>query len=189
MTVDWALSERELHRASVTAIGRFASNYPDVTVCCFFFDCDEPRYGRVGISLDTLENNIRSAKQQEEFAIEQRQKMLTGENAWQSAKYFLRTPVLKAFNTNSGDFTFPQYAEVQFPEWRKLAKEGGYPVGSAHQDDYLESSARLIIWRVAEHLVVEEAFKSLKLAAPFMVGYSIHDQEEVILRLLNWPGR
>jgi hypothetical protein len=36
--------------------------------------------------------------------------------------------------------------------------------------------------------VVKKAFAPLKLAAPFLVGYSIHDQEEVILRMLNWPA-
>jgi hypothetical protein len=43
------------------------------------------------------------------------------------------------------------------------------------------------MWRVAERLVSEDAFAPLLLASPFMVGYSVHDQEEAILRLLNWP--
>jgi hypothetical protein len=43
------------------------------------------------------------------------------------------------------------------------------------------------MWRVAEQLAAEDAFAPLTMASPFLLGYSIHDQEEVILRLLNWP--
>jgi hypothetical protein len=187
MTIDWPACDQRLHTASVAAIRRLARECHDEPISFFAFD-SEPRYGYVQISFDTLTGNIRSAKRREEFAIEQRQKVLTRPDAWMSAKYFLRSPVLTAFNTNSGNFAFSHYSEVRFSEWRKLAEEGGYPVGDTHQDDYLESNARLVLWRVAEQLVAEEAFKPLTLASPFLVGYGIHDQEEVVLRLLNWPA-
>lgn len=188
MDAIWEVSERDLHEATLAAIARFARTSPRAVVCSFFFDCDEPRYGRMAISLDTLENNVRSAKKQEQRAVERRRKNLSGKLTWQWAKYQLRTPVLSPFNTNGGDFAFQQFAVVEFPAWRKLAKKGGYPVGAAHEDDYLESNARLVIWRVIERLVADGAFEPLTLAAPFMVGYSIHDQESAILRLLNWPA-
>ena len=79
------------------------------------FDCAEPRYGHLSISLDTLENNVRAAKERERFAVENRQKNLRGELTWQWAKYQLSTLVLSTVNTNSGDFEFPAYAEVEFP--------------------------------------------------------------------------
>ena len=144
--------------------------------------------GYVIIAFDTLVNNIATAQRLEEFAIGQRQMMLRQESAWQNAKYHLSSPVLSPFSTNSGGFTFPQYAEVQFPEWQRLAEQGGYAVGLPHEDDYLESNARLVLGRVAERLVAEGAFKPLRLASPFMVGYGIHDQEEAILRIVNWQN-
>ena len=73
MADDWDASDRKLYKASVAAIKQFARDNPDVEVCCFFFDCDEPRYGHLSISLDTLQNNIGSAKQLETFALESRQ--------------------------------------------------------------------------------------------------------------------
>jgi hypothetical protein len=188
MADDWDASDRKLHKAATAAIKRFAREHPDAEVCCFFFDCDEPRHGHLSISLDTLENNVRSAKELEQCAIENRQKNLRGKLTWQWARYQISTPVLSPFNTNSGDFEFPEYAEVEFPAWVKLAEKGNYPKGAEHEDDYLESNARLIMWRVAEQLVAENAFARLKRASPFLLGYSIHDQEEVILRLLNWPA-
>jgi hypothetical protein len=185
--IDWLSSDQKLHKASVAAIKRFAREYSDAEVCCFFFDCDEPRYGHLSISLDTLANNVLVAKELEKDAIEARRKNLRGKLSWQCAKHELSTPVISPFNTNSGDFEFAEYAEVDFPAWVKLAEQVNYPKGSDDEDDYLESNARLVIWRVAEQLVKEKAFAALNLASPFLLGYSMHDQEEVILRLLNWP--
>jgi hypothetical protein len=186
MPVDWRASEEKLYAASIAAIRKFARERSEQPVCFFAFDAN-PRYGDVQIAFDTLENNIRSAKELEQFAIERRERMLSGEDAWQSAKYFLGTPVLDAFNTDMGDFAFKECAKIQFPDWEELAEEGGYPVGADYQDDYVDSSARLVMWRVAKRLVAEEAFKVLRLDLPFMVGYGIHDEEDVILYLLNWP--
>jgi hypothetical protein len=185
MAIDWAASDERLYVGSVAAICRFAAEHPDEAVCFFAFDT-EPRYGYVLIGMDTLANNIRSVKRRESFAIGQREKMLRRADSWQHAKYFLRSPVLTAFNTNSGDFAYSQYAKVEFPEWRAAAEAGDYPTGSAHADDYLESNGRLVLWRVAERLVAEGAFASLRMASPFIVGYGIHDQEESVLHLLNW---
>jgi hypothetical protein len=187
MADDWGASDRKLHKASVAAIRRFARENPGVEVCCFFFACDEPRYGHLSIGLDTTDNNARTVKELEQYAIENRARNLLGKITWEWAKYQLSSPALSPFNTNSGDFEFSEYAEVEFPAWVKLAERGKYPKGAEHEDDYLESNARLVMWRVAERLVADDAFAPLKLSSPFLLGYSIHDQEEVILRLLNWP--
>jgi hypothetical protein len=186
MADNWEASDRKLHEPSVATIKRFAQEHPSAEVCCFFFDCDAPRYGHLSISLDTQANNLRTAKDLERYAIESRAKWLRGTLTWQWAKHQLRSPRLSPFNTNSGDFEFQRYAEVEFPAWVQLAEEG-YPKGAEHEDDYLESNARLVMWRVAEQMVAENAFVALRLASPFLLGYSIHDQDEVILRLLNWP--
>ncbi len=187
MADEWEASDQKLLKASVAAIKRFVRENPDAEVCCFFFDCDEPCYGHLSISLDTLDNNIRTSKELERIAIESRRKNLRGKLTWQWAKYQLSTPVLSPINTESGDFEFPEYAEVDFPAWIKLAEKGKYPKGAMHEDDYLESNARLVVWRVVEQLIIEKAFAGLNLASPFLVGYSIHDQEPIILRILNWP--
>lgn len=189
MAIDWEVSDRKLHKASVAAIKRFAREHRGRPVCCFFFDCDEPQYGHLSISLDTPENNIRAVKQLEAYAIGNRAKNLRGKITWEWAKHQLTTPVLSPFNTDSGDFEFPDYAAVEFPAWVKLANRGNTPKSAEHQDDYLESNARLVMWRVAEQLVAEDAFAPLTLGSPLLLGYSIHDQEEIILRLLNWRGQ
>ena len=187
MEHDWSKSDERLHESALSAIEAFAKEHGNAEVCCFFFDCDDPQYGLVHISLDSLQNNMRSAKQLEQYAIESRDRNLKEKARWQSAKYYLMRPVLSPFNTNGGDFEFGCYRTVEFPAWRELAESNDFPRGAEHEDDYLESNARLVMWRVAERLISENAFSPLLLASPFIVGYSLDDGEEAILRLLNWP--
>ncbi len=187
MEHDWSKSDERLHEAALSAIQTFAKEHGNVEVCCFFFDCDDPQYGLVHISLDSIQNNMRSAKQMEQYAIEGRNKTLKGKTQWRGAKYHLTSPVLSAFNTNGGDFEFSCFGTVEFPAWRELAQSEDFRPSPEDKDDYLGCNARLVMWRVAERLVSENAFAPLLLACPFMVGYSVHDEEEAILRLLNWP--
>jgi len=187
MEHDWSRSDERLHGAAHSAIQAFAKEQSSVEVCCFFFDCDDPVYGLVHISLDSLQNNMRSAMRLEQYAIESRNRNLNGKIRWQWAKHRLTTPVLSPFNTNGGNFEFGCYRTVEFPAWRELAESKDLPQSAKTEDDYLASNARLVMWRVAERLVSEDAFAPLSLASPFMVGYSVHDEEEAILRLLNWP--
>jgi hypothetical protein len=171
----------------VNAINSFAAEHPDESVCFFAFDAD-PRYGYVIFAFDTLENNIRSAKKMEEYTTQTRTEQLTQKRYWNRAMYTLCHPPVSVFNTNSGDFAFSQYAEVKFPEWETLVKSADYPKRVERDDDYLDSNARILFWNVAQRLVSENAFKVLAMATPFIIGYGIHDGEEQILRVLNWPS-
>lgn len=184
---DWSSSDLILYEAALSAIQAFAKEHPKAEVCCFFFDCDDPEYGLLHISLDSIQHNIQSAKRLEQYAIERRDRNLKRADGWKSAKHGLVSPVLSPFNTNGGDFEFDCYRSVEFPVWRELGKSKDYPKSGKHEDDYLTSNARLVMWRVVERLVSEGRFSPLFLASPFMIGYSMHDEEEVILRIQNWP--
>jgi hypothetical protein len=187
MDHDWFKSDERLHEAALSTIHRFAKEHGNTEVCCFFFDCDEPQYGLVHVSLDSLQNNVRSVKQLEKYAIEKRDKELVATESWRWAKHLLTTPVLSPFNTDGGDFEFGCYTTVEFPAWRELAESKEFPQSAEHEDCYLASNARFVMWRVVEQLVSEAAFAPLLLASPFLVGYSMHDEDECVLRLLNWP--
>ncbi len=184
--IDWAGAERKLLKAATSAIIRFSKEHAETTLRCLVFDSD-PRYGHVLISLDSAENNLRAAKRLERFAMKSRRKNLTGKLTWQWARYQLGTPALSPFNMNSGDFAWQEYDQVDFPEWRELAKRGDYPRADDCEDDYLESNVRIVLWRAAERLIKSKTLKKIRLASPFLLGYGIHDQEEAILRILNWP--
>jgi hypothetical protein len=185
--LDWNSFETRLYDAAVDAINRFADDHPGDPICFFAFD-SEPKYGYVMFALDTLQNNIGSAQQREPYTIKSRNNWLTDKRYWKQAKYYLCHPSVSVFNTNSGDFAYSQYAEVKFPEWESVARSGDYPKGEEHDDDYLDSNARILFWNVVQRLVSDNAFAKLNMARPFMVGYGIHDEEEQILRVLNWPS-
>jgi hypothetical protein len=121
---DWDAFETKLLAASIDAINRFADEHPDESICFFAFD-SEPRYGYVLFAFDTFEKNIRSAQQMEQYTMKDRTEWLTKKRYWNGAKHHLCHPPVTVFNTNSGDFAFPQYAEVRFPEWEGIAKDGG----------------------------------------------------------------
>ena len=114
MGVDWNACEQQLYAASLAAIQRFAQEHPSEEICFFCYD-SEPRYGYVFIGFDTLENNVRSAMGLQRFAVDNRERNLQGALTWQWAQYQLSTPVLQPFLTNSGDFAYREYAQVDFP--------------------------------------------------------------------------
>ena len=100
MEYDWSKSDERLYEAARSAIEAFAKEHGKAEVCCFFFDCDDPQYGLIHISLDSLRNNVRTAKGMEQRAVERRKKNLKGKLTWQWAKQQLSRPVLSPFNTN-----------------------------------------------------------------------------------------
>jgi hypothetical protein len=83
-------------------------------------------------------------------------------------------------------FAYRGLAGVDF-EWRDADT-----YAELHEWDYLSSNAWLVVWRVAERLVAEDAFRRLTMASPLVVGCGLDDDEdgyrEAIIRLLNWPA-
>ena len=180
---DWHADTERLVAESEAAIGRFAREHGGEAVCFFAFD-SEPRYGYVIIAIDTLENSLALAQEAERFALERRRRVLGGPHGWRMAAHGMSSPKLGVFTTNPGDFKYPRYAEVEFPQWRSAAETGS---GGMHVEGYLDGNARLVLWNASERLVERDAFRPLNLATPFMIGYAIHDEEESILRVLKWP--
>jgi hypothetical protein len=184
--IDWDRDLERLVAETRRALTRFAGEFPDASVCAVFFDAD-PLYGYVIIALDTAANSLRSCRELEQWAVEGRQRMLPGPDAWRNAKYFLTSPAVSLVQTNSGDFEHSQYAEIQFPDWRRLNESGNVPEGAENEDHWLAGHVRLLLWRAAERLIATGAFDVLNPAAPCVVGYGLHDEEEAILRVLRWP--
>jgi hypothetical protein len=190
---DWAASDERLHAACVAALARFPVEHAGEAVCFFALDA-APFDGAVSIGLDTLANNVQVVKAREAIAVSAREAELRRADAYHDVArgriHALNRPILSAFNTDRKNFAYPDYARERFPEWTDVETwpelDDYYP--------YLEPNVLLVLWRVAERLVAEEAFSALKLASPCMVGYGIYDDEEKdfrqnIVRLLNWPAR
>lgn len=173
------------------SIFQFRKENPDVVISDFWFD-SEPCYGYVLISINSLESAQRLAKEQYEYHVNYRRKLLSDKlDVWlDNAYYQIGTHSVSQICTNSGDFDFQQFAEIKFPEWQNYAESSDYPLRPDkrpdHLDDYLESRVSYTFWRVYETLVEENAFLELNLASPTRLGFAFHDGSEYILYLLNW---
>lgn len=139
------------------------------------------------LCFDTTSNSLKSAKARETYAVEGRLKKLADEDSWKNAEYFLNTPMLVPFGDNTGDFEFQSFREINVPEWQEYADSPDYPQQQENEDDYLEGNFRILVWRVVEKLVSSGAFDCLKKSKPFLISYGLHDQEQRIIRILNWP--
>ena len=184
---NWEKVEQTLFKKSKQAILRFAREHPEEECCYFAFDTD-PKYGYILLCFDTRENSLRQAKEAERWAIDRRKEGLRHDWAWTWAGHQLQYPPLLPFGADSGGFKYIGYAEVDFPGWVAFAGSRNYPQGEEHHDDYLEGNMRIVMWKVAERLIEDGVFGRLRLSSPFFVGYGIHDQEQSILRILNWPS-
>src|SRR5689334_9900311 len=102
-TIDWKQAEGQLVNETTKAVREFAAEHPGVECCYFAFD-SEPQYGYVLMCFDNTVNSRRAAQAGERFAVERRPQMLSGEQSWQHASYFLRHPVLAPFGGDTGDF-------------------------------------------------------------------------------------
>ena len=173
MPHDWAESDRRLYAAARRAVRAFVAEHPAEDVCALFFDCDEPRYGRVAFSLDTPANNRRVARNLEAHVVATREQLLRDdEHAWRSAKYALTSPPVGVFSVESGGFAFPQYRAVTFPTWRQLAKSRSkvLPPAGEERDEFLASHVRLVTWRVTERLIADDSL------APLATGRPVRDR-------------
>lgn len=184
--MDWQHIEHHLFEESKRIISAFAREYPEI-VCSFFaFDAD-PCYGYFHVCFDSYENSVQAAKQNEQEAIDRRKNMLQGTTAWKHAKYFSSDPRVTDYSPDVGYFAHHMYQEVSFQEMEDLGRSDDYPQREEHEDDYLEGNTRIVLWKVIERLIADHAFDQLHLTSPFRVGYQLHDQELVVLRILNWP--
>ena len=183
---DWNEVEEKLYAESVAAIEAFAAQHPVEEVCYFAYDTD-PQYGYILICFDTSENSVSEAKRSAERSIKLVEECFRHGWDWQMAKATMISAAELPFTNNSADFKYHGFWEVEFEGWEELAESEDYPVGDFEgADDYLEGNVALIFWKVFDRLIREGLFSGLRMASPFYVGYGFHDEDQVILRILNW---
>lgn len=185
---DWQSLEERLFEQTSSVIRQFATEHSDVTCSFFAYDTD-PGHGYFLPSFDTYENSLQQAQKNEQWAIEQRQKMLSQDWSWNSASYLSKSPRITDYSPDVGYFAYHIYAEFHFPELVEFRENESYPQKrNDAEDDYLEGHVRIILWRVIERLIMNDAFAQLRMSSPFRVGYQFHDEDLLVLRILKWPG-
>lgn len=183
---DWESFDERLRSAAVAAIARFAREHAAEPVCFVGFDAD-PRGGYVLIAFDTPQHSVEAADEMQRFLVQDRLRNLVHPHAWRAARYHMTLGGLQPYMTEPATFKYPGFARVEFPEWPAVAADEGPRPDAAHVQGYLDGNVRLVVWRVVERLVADDAFADLKRASPFGVCYAVRNEEAAVLRVLNWP--
>jgi hypothetical protein len=182
----WDVFLQRLLDGSRPAIRRFAAEHPGDEVCYFAFD-SEPRYGYVLICFNTSQSNLRHVSEWHEKRVAYR-KALLSQQVWRDRAYYqVRTHSVLPFCDNTGDFAYQGFAEVKYPEWQTAAESEEYPQASDDNNDYLQNRVALLFAQALDVLAEEGSFSSLGLACPTLLGFGFHDQEQLIVRMLNLP--
>jgi len=183
---DWSADEDRLFEETVRAIERFARDRGDERCSFLAFDSD-PERGHVMLAFDTVENALRAARVRYERELEAQRQASARDRGWQTAVYHARRarPALHAPNT--GDFAYPDFATVRFPDWEQWAALDDDPAREPWQDDYLEGNVVLLFGRSIDRVLAAGVLDCLSRAAPFRIGFNFHDGDLCVLRITDWP--
>ena len=183
---DWGSYFDKLYKESKIAIDKFAKEHGEEEVSYFCYD-SEPCYGYILTCFNTTNESLKYVHDTQKENIKYCDELLS-KDAWRNNAYYqVKVNSVTPYCNNAGDFKYQGYTNIGFPEWEKFANSDEYPENPDHEDDYLESRAALIFWKVLQRLADEGAFKKLKLAKPTLLGFGFHDEEQYIVRMLNVP--
>lgn len=177
---DWTAAEGTLLERSTTVIREFAATHPDEVFSCFAFTVDS-EYSGVALNFDTLGNTLKEAQREERYQIRHRNELFSGERGWENARYYVAHHTNRVDDWNRrGSFKYDLVAFVELAVWED------YFNGSEDTPD-LEGRIIVSLWRVVDRLVSTGAFEGLRLSSCFRIAFSFHDDEMIVLRILNWP--
>jgi hypothetical protein len=184
---DWNEIENLIYNESVAAIDKFTKEHASEEVCYFAYD-SEPYYEYVLIAIDTSDNSLSKAKYYTQTSIERVKEFLQHDRDWQMAKATMISANTLPFTNNTGDFKYRNFAEIKFEGWQEFADSEIYPQGEFEDegDDYLEGNLAIIFWKVIDRLIQENQFSKFQMSSPFYLGYGFHDEDQILLRILNW---
>jgi hypothetical protein len=178
---DWPSAEETLFERSVTIIRRFATEHPAELFSAFAFTVDSV-YAGAALNFDTLENSLAEAQRAERYQVRHRNRLFATEHGWQNARYHVAHSSNRVDDCNlRGPFKYDLVAFVNLPVWEDYFR-------SSEECPELEGRIIVSLWRVVDRLVSAGAFADLRLSSYFRVAFSFHDDEMVVLRVLNWPS-
>jgi hypothetical protein len=183
---DWNEIETLIYKESVAAIDKFIKEHASDEVCYFAYDSD-PYNEYVLIAIDTSDNSFVKAKRYSQTSVERVKHFLQHGWDWQMANSMMISASALPFTNNTGDFKYRDFANIRFEGWQEYADSDIYPQGEFEDaDDYLEGNMAIIFWRVIDRLIQENQFSKFRMSSPFYVGYGFHDEDQILLRILNW---
>jgi len=186
MTPDWKAVEEQLVETGLSALRRFTVEHAD-EICSFFAYAVDPYAAGYEVCLDIYTNGIRAAMQHERRTFGRRHEGAKRPQGWKQAHHWLDIPRIVDYTPSAGSFAFAGYASGEIEQWEAYLTEDEKHPHKEDENSYLEGNWRIAIWRAIEQLIKMQAFDGLRLSSPFRLGYELHDEELVVLRILNWP--
>jgi len=185
---DWKSAQELLIEEAKIAIDDFAEGQPDETLSYFGFDAN-PSYGSVLISIDTLDNSLRNAKESNSrFLKTWRAKP---RSPWDSSSLRWFTKGWSGpLSTEFGSFSFMGYRELELPEWHDYLETAEPDENNPRADspaEYLEAQVSRVLFRSLDALVKSRAFRNLRLADMAAAGFVTHDSTPITTHVLRWP--
>lgn len=186
-SVDWLLLEESLFQQSKRAIDRFAVEHSKES-CSFLAYAWIGEGEEISLCIDISDSAIRSAQENEQEILTQRLILLRLREAWKVARHFLNEPKVNEYAPGVDLFKYGPYVDIRLEHWDEVINQQPYPAHRQTEDDYLSGNIRILIWKCIERLITENVLDVLQLASPFHLGYQFHDEEIIVLRILNWPS-
>jgi hypothetical protein len=184
---DFQSQEAGIIVAAIRAIHEFASSSTEV-FRQFAFDCN-PDYGEVLFCLDTEASSKRFAREHGDTLATDRAKRVNYVDHLEWAISAIERPDMPVvpFNNNVGDYSHQGFADYSFAGWNDFRFSDQYPGEfESSKNDYLSCVASVLLSHAADKLVEREAFGSLRITSPFLVGFQLHDGFHTLVRIINW---
>ena len=178
---DWDGAEDVLFERSASIIRQFAAEHSDEVFAAFAFTVDSD-YAGVALNFDTLKNSLAEAQRTERYQVEHRNRLFATDRGWQNARYYVAHHTNRVDDCNlRGSFRYDLVTFVELPAWEDY-------FNSSEECPELEGRIIVSLWRVVDRLVSSGAFDGLRQSSFFRVAFGFHDDEMIVLRVLNWPG-
>jgi hypothetical protein len=177
---DWQSAEDVLFEKSRAIIGQFSHAHPDELFSLFAFTVDS-EYEGVALNFDTPENSLKQARRDERYRVAHLKSLFALEHGWKNARYSVAHQTTRMVDWNPrGEWKYDLVAFVELPVWEDY-------FNSSEETPDLEGRIIVALWRVADRLIEAGAFDGLRQGSPFRIAFSFHDDETIVLRILNWP--
>jgi hypothetical protein len=178
---NWDEMEDAIVAKAKSAVAAFAKKHGPA--CALFFDTDPPA-SYVLMSFEGAKDLVAGAAGHLENEAKRRKKMLATKNAWKQAQNYLRPRLDEAIDV--GSFEQMDFDRIDFGEaMNAFAESDACPEAPYGVEPYVSARFRMVLANAIDRLVEKRALVPIVGDAPLLVGYAIHDEPPVVLRIVR----
>jgi hypothetical protein len=175
----WDQAEEVLFEQSQSIIRQFSLEHPDEWFSLFAYSVDS-EYAGVALNFDTPVNSLHRAKRHQRDRVKYLNELFASQDGWKNARYHVANPTNQIDDFNRGSWRYELVQFVPLPACEEY-------FNSCEEAPELEGRIIVSLWRVIDLLIEARAFDGLRRMPPFRLGFAFHDDNFVVLRILDWP--